>query len=209
MSDRRNYVNFELIRCLRLVKFLYDIGIYDKAVGKISEIGEDDYYELALLGLEHVAPVFDLEELGDDVCCGGHALYSFSDPAIPEYYRLCRLYEYKHGIAPEENPYVKDADNHLSGCVQYVSSDFGLYYNDDVHIRDIRIEVCPERPVDERELIELVYATLEYYRCGVETLRAELLSGPVVWLPALPERIKQPKDVRTRKKAEKPLKKAG
>lgn len=208
MNDR-SYLYYELMHSLRFVKFLHDIGIYEESMKGIREISEDDYYELALRGLSSVAPVFEIEELDEDVCCGGHVVYHFSDPAIPEYYRLCRLYEHKYGIAPKENPYVKAADNYF--VRQYDSccySDFGAYYHDEVHVREICIEICPERPVEEWELIELVYDMLEYYRREAETLRAELLRGPVVWLPALPEHKRQTKAKKPRKKADKPLKKA-
>jgi hypothetical protein len=213
MNDHRGYMHYWLIRCLHLLKFLFDIGKYDDCVSGIREICEDDYLELALRGLEHVAPVFHVEELGEDVCCGGHTMYYFSDPAIPEYYRLCRLYEHKHGVAPEENPYVKNADDALISYYYGISSDFGISYNDDIHVREICIETCPERPVDEWEIIELIHNTLEYYRSEVETLRAELLKGPVVWLPALPEHIGQAKAAsrakKQRKKVDKTIKKAG
>jgi len=208
MNEQRKYSYFGIIRCLRFVKFLYDIGIYDEAVGDIQEIGEDDYYELAIRGLENVAPIFGVEELGEDVCCGGHVIYHFSDPDIPEYYRLCRLYEHKHGIGPSDNPYVKKADDFYNDLCAHSYSDFYAGYNDDVHIRNICIETCPERPFDEKEVIELINYLLEYYRSEVETLRAELLTGPIVWLPALPEHKEAPKTKKTRKKADKPLKKA-
>jgi len=188
---------YELTRCLRFLKFLYDTGIYEKAVGNIREISEDDYFELALRGLDNAAPVFEVEELGDDVCCGGHTVYHFSSPDIPEYYRLCRLYEYKHGILPFENPYVIRADKTFTELCGNMCSDFGAGFNDDIHVREILIEICPEYPVYEEELIELVHGMMEYYKTGLTRLRAELQKGPVVWLPELPphRRVRKKKPV--------------
>ena len=201
----REYVYCELMRCLRLLKCLHSIGIYEKAVGNIKEISEDDYNDLAFRGMEHVAPIFEMEELSEDICCGGHTVYQFSDPAVPEFYRLCRLYEHRHGIEPGKNPYVVEADDLYSELYRSAPSYFGAGYNDEVHIRELWIETCPERPLDERDIIELVHEMLEFYRSKVETLRSELLRGPVVYLPALPEHKKQTK--KPRKKAAKPLKK--
>ena len=206
--NERQYSYYELMSCLRLLKFLNDIGIYEKAVGNIQTIYEEDYYELALRGLDNVAPEFGIEELGDEVCCGGHTVYHFSDPAIPEYYRLCRLHEHKHHITPRENPYMIKADKAFDDCCRYTCSDFGAGFDDDVHVREILIETCPEYPFDEREIIEVVHSMLEYYRSELERLRSELLRGPAVWLPALPAHKKQIKTRQPRKKAEKPLKKA-
>jgi hypothetical protein len=161
-----------------MLKFFHDIGIYEKAAGDIESITEDDYYEIFLRGIACVAPVYEQEELGEDVCCGGHIMYHFSDPAIPEYYRLCRLYEYKHSVTPEENPYVQKADAFYSSCCDHTDGDFGAGYNDDVHIREIQIEICPERAVNEYELLLLVYDVLEYYRREAVTLKNELMRGP-------------------------------
>lgn len=181
-----------LMYCLRLVKMFHDIGIYEKAAGDIQEISEDDYYELALRGLEYVAPVHSVEELGEDVCCGGHVMYHFSDPALLEYYRLCRLYEYKHAITPDENPYVKKADDYYIRCINHTDGDFGTNFDNQEHPREIWIETCPERYTCEYALIELVYGVLEFYRNEVKSLQAELMKGPMVWLPALPASQQKP-----------------
>jgi len=177
---------YTLMQCLRLVLFFYDIGIYEEAVGDIKEITEDDYFELALRGISSVAPLYDMEELGEDHCCGGHVVHHFSDPAIPEYYRLCRLYEYKHSITPEENPYVVEADKHYILCLNNTNGEFATNFDDEKHPKEIWVETCPERYAYEHEIIELVHEVLAFFRAKVEDLRAELLRGPVIWLPALP-----------------------
>jgi hypothetical protein len=200
---------FFLMQCLRLLKKFHEIGIYEKAAGNIREIAEDNYYELALRGLEHVAPIYGIEELGEDVCCGGHVVHSFSDPAMPEYYRLCRLYEYKHSIAPNENPFVSKADEYFIECLNQTTGDFGSDFDDPEHPKALWIETCPERRACEFGLIDLVHGLMGFYRSEVESLRLELLRGPFVYLPALPEHKKPAKAKKPRKKAGVPLKKAG
>jgi hypothetical protein len=177
---------YELVYALRMVKFFYDIGVYEQAVGNIRSIGEGDYLELFLRGVEHVATIFDIEELGAEVCCGGHTLYHFSDPALLEYYRLCSLYEHKYSLTPEENPYHKKADDYFTRSCNNVSSHFWAGYDDDRHPREIRFETCPDYPFYENEFLVLVYDIMEYYRREVVTLQNELSRGPAVLLPALP-----------------------
>jgi len=183
---------YELMRSLHLLKLFHDIGIYDKAVAGIRDISGDDYYELVLLGLEHVAPYFEREELGEEHCCGGHVVYHFSDLAMLEYYRLCRLYEFMHGIPPEKNPYVIDANNYYSRCYFSTYGDFATNYDDEEHPRGIWVETCPEQYISEHDVIELIHEVLEYYRKGLDRLSAELSEGPPVWLPALPPHVGPP-----------------
>ncbi len=177
---------YELVFGLQILKLFHDIGIYEKAAGNIRKIGEEDYMELFLIGIEHVAQIYDIEELGEEVCCGGHTVYHFSDPALLEYYRLCRLYEYRESVTPQENPYVIAADRYFVSRLNSTEGNFGAYYNDNVHIREICLEVCPEHPIDEYEFLVLVYDTMEYYRREVVALQSELARGPMVMLPALP-----------------------
>jgi len=174
------------MQCLRLLKLLHGIGIYGRAVGGITEITGDDYYELALLGLEHVAPIYSAEDLGDEWCCGGHTVHRFSSPAMTEYYRLCRLYEHRHGTTPGENPHVARADDHYARCLHNARGSFGSSYEDEKHPRGIWIETCPEHYACELELIALVHSLMGFYSAGAEALRMELLRGPAVYLPALP-----------------------
>jgi hypothetical protein len=185
-----------LMYSLRMVKMFHDIGIYDKAAGNIKEIDEDDYYELVLNGLANVAQYYEAEELGEEHCCGGHVVHHFSGPVIPEYYRLCRLYEFKHSIAPEENPYVQRADDYYCWCLNNTHGDFASNFDNEGHPREIWAETCPEHNTCEYELIELVHDVLEFYRAEVQTLRAELRSGPTVWLPALPPHVEEPKQAK-------------
>jgi len=199
---------YNLIYCLQLLKMFHDIGIYEGAAGDIKEITGDDYYELILRGFESVAPAYEMEELGEEVCCGGHIRYHFSDPSLVEYYRLCRLYEFRQSISPEDNPYVIKADNYYVSCLENTSGAFGSDYDDERHPKEIWIETCPEREAYEHEIIELVHNVMEFYRSEVETLRAELLRRPVVWLPALPPHIGSKRRRKPSTKKGKALKKA-
>ena len=201
---------YDLIHCLRLVKLFHDMGIYEDAVGDIKEIAEGDYYELIMRGFSAVAPAYEAEEPGDEHGCGGHTIHHFSDPALVEYYRLCRLYELKHALPPERNPYMALAENHYITCLNSTNGDFGSNYDDEKHPTEIWIETCPEWYVYEDELIELVHDVLEFYRNEVETLRTDLLTSPIMWLPALPPHSKAPRiGVKAAGRARKRRKKPG
>ncbi len=177
---------YGLILGLRMLKFFHDIGIYEQTVGGMRSIECDDYALLFRDGAEYVAPIYDEEYLGEDVCCGGHIVYRFSDPAMPEYYRLCRLYEYSHSIIPEKNPYVKKADDWFSSCIRNTAGHFWAGYDDEKHPRMIMFEICPEHPFCEYEFLVLVYDMMEFYRREVITLKNELARCPPALLPALP-----------------------
>jgi len=181
-----------VIYSLRLLKLFHEIGIYEYAADDIEEIGEDDCYDIAMRGLENVAPLYDIEELGEDCCCGGHVLHCFSDPAMPEYYRLCRLYEHRHSITPEENPYVAKADDRYGILLCHVGGSFASDYDDERHPRWIWIETCPEHYTSEYDMITLVHGMMEFYRTESAALQAELQKGPPVWLPALPPHTDEP-----------------
>lgn len=182
----RQIDSYYMIQSLRIVKFFYDIGQFDEALKFVTWIHDEDYGELFLNGIGSLAPMFEVEELGEEVCCGGHTLYHFSDPAMTEYYRLSRLYEYKHSIAHENNPYFIKADEHFIECCRYTNGNFGACYDNDDHPREIQIETCPERPLDELELLICIHDVMEFYRNEVIELHKELMRGPMVWLPALP-----------------------
>jgi len=177
---------YDLLYSLRLLKYLYDIGAYERVAGNIDRITGDDYFELVMLGLENVAEEYYAEEAGEDVCCGGHVIHHFSDPALIEYYRLCRLYESKHSIGPEKNPYVIDADRFYEWCLDNMHGAIATHYDDERRPREILIETCPENSFFEHELLILVHSLMDFYRVKADDIRAELLKGPTFWLPELP-----------------------
>jgi hypothetical protein len=195
---------------LRLLKLFHEIGIYKEAVGGIKEITDDDYYELALNGIACVSSYYEAEQLGEDVCCGGHVVHHFSDPAMVEYYRLCRLYEIKHSVTKATNPYVTKADRYYISCLEYARGNFGTDYNNEDDPKEIWIETCPESCLCEYEVVEFIHDMMEYYRNEVETLRTDLLTSPIVWLPALPPHVKAPRiGVKAAGRARKRRKKSG
>ena len=66
----RIFESYNLILSLRIVKFFYDAGVFEKVMQGTTWIGENDYIELFLNGMSALAPVFKQEELGEEVCCG-------------------------------------------------------------------------------------------------------------------------------------------
>lgn len=184
---------YVLLELLSLLKFLYSIGQYEDICRYISEISEDDYFELTLLGLEAVAPFFDRAEIGncEDFEDGEdighfHDLYFLSSPEMKEYYRLCRIYEYKHGIEPEDNEFVKSADNHYSWCMSRTEGQFYPFFDDDIHTTALKIEICPDYYSPQPDLIYAVHETLEFYKDNLNKLRRELLQGELTFLLMLP-----------------------
>ena len=183
---RKFYESYYIIQALRIVKFFHDIGKFEDAMKHYTWIESDDLPELFMNGMQYLAPFHESKDLGEDVCCGGHYQYRFSDPALIEYFRLCRLYELRHSITPKDNPYVKKADDDFVECCKNVGGDFGAYYDNDDHPREVQFETCPERPVDEFEFMVCIHNVLEFYRKEVKTLQKEMMRGPMVFLPALP-----------------------
>jgi len=173
-------MSYYLINCLRLLKQLYDFGVYQDVAGEIHEIGEDDLPEIFLNGLDCLAPEFEEEPLGEDVCCGSHTLYHFSSRELREYYYLCWVYERLNNLTPETNPYVNDADNFIEKSYRRMDSYFGHGFDNDIYVKEFLIEVCPEHPFDECDIFQMVHDVMEYYRVHVESIRAAVMKGPVV-----------------------------
>lgn len=201
-KDRHGF--YELMEALHLLKFFHEIGIYEKVAAGVREIEDEDYYEFLQSGWEQIAPDFDmhyiyLTENGDwvtedeieqmnenDYSDYPNTVYHFSSPQMREYYRLCRLYEHRHSIGPEANPFVKKAARHIDDCVNQVHGCFGVSFDDDRYARELLIEFTPEDSYVTPDLILAIHETLEYYREHVNALRLEMLKWPPVFLPALP-----------------------
>ena len=189
-----------ILEMLQLLKFFHGIGLYDSFC-HITALTEDDYYELVQLGLENIAPIYIESQIssgddgdvvieeGDDCDDYGwhcHTLHMFSSPEMQEYYRLCRIYEYKHGLSPKENRFVTAAERHYCNCLNCVSGNFGGSFDDDRHTTKLYIEVCPESDWAAIDLIYCIHETLEFYSENLSGLRLELLKGEPVFLMQLP-----------------------
>jgi hypothetical protein len=189
---------------LSLMKFFHDIGRYEDAFGEINEITEGDYGELIRLGMEHIAPIFDEDEIidGEDgkPVFGSqlddaarealeddhwHELQTFSSPDMLEYYRLCRLYEYKYGIEPRDNKYVIAADIHYCYRLRCVSGSFVAAFDSDRHTTKLWFEFCPEDSYYNIDLIRCIHETLQFYSEHLNEIRRDLMDGPLVYLPML------------------------
>lgn len=193
---------YTLMDLLKLVIFFHDIGIYHKVCAGMKEITEDHYYELMELGLEHIAPIFERDQIaegedGNTVYASEvdyeemdeshwHELRLFSSPDMLEYYRLCRLYELQRGIKPENNPYVKSASSNYSMCLNYISGNYFAAFDSEIHTSRLWIEYCPEDYGPQIDLIYCIYDVLSFYSENLNDLRRELLKGPFVFLPGLP-----------------------
>ena len=191
---------------LRALKLFHDIGIYAAVTNGMHEVAEGDFYELTELGIEHVAPVFQSEEVPmderenqmsdeefaqaveQDQYYDGHYhyIYRFSSLEMKEYYRLCRLYEHRERLEPKDDPFVLEADRHYTGWAQSVSGYLWMGYNNDIHPTELVAESCPENGYDQIDLILAIHETLEFYKNNLDHLRREISQDPFIFLPALP-----------------------
>jgi hypothetical protein len=192
----------DFIYTLQMLCMFRDVGIYNAATSEIDEITEDDYFELAERGIECSAPIF----IRDDVPMGGdeyeikdtdlneeidhyHTLYRVSSPEMKEYYRLCRLIEYRGGIQPEDNPYVKEADKHYCDCLKMIYTNLWAGFDSNRHTTELVFELCPDYETDVITLIMVIIDTLKYYPAHLGELERDLRMGKPVFLPELPEHI--------------------
>jgi hypothetical protein len=188
-----------------------DWGIYDAVTRGMTELGEDDIFELYELGLDNAAPFTSRDDIpmgGDDSvvtaeeiaqviengekyeCDHYHTVYSFSSPEMREYYRLCRLYERREGIEPKDNPYVMSADAHYVSVLRMINGQFAAGFDSEIHTTSLYVETCPEWQYDTMEIIWTVRKTLDYYTEHLVELQREMARTPFVFLPVLPERTK-------------------
>jgi hypothetical protein len=189
-----------ILYLLEMLRYFHAIGIYDAVVRDTEEITANDHFEFADLGLELAAPDFRFEEvpLDDDheplaenetemECCGHwHLLYRFGSPEMREYYRLCRLYEHRESIEPEENPFVQKANDYYCLCADAVDGYIWVGFDDDRYTSALLVEICPDEYYTSLELIKAVHDMIEYYKEHLCDIRLELTNGPPVFLPALP-----------------------
>jgi len=187
-----------LVDTIDLLKLFYDIGIYDDVTRQIIDVNGDDFYELQLIGLDCVAPInyyYSVEEFrreypnssfADTDAYDDNNIQLFSSPEMLEYYRLCRLYEYREGIEPENNPYVIAADKFFKDIFRYTRTYFGADFDDNRYTRMLFIETCPECEYDMVEIIELIHDMLTYYTEQLPNLATDIRLGRFTFLPELP-----------------------
>ncbi|MDR3278145.1 MAG: hypothetical protein LBT12_05170 [Oscillospiraceae bacterium] len=190
----------EYITILEILKKFHELGIYGKVTRGMTELSEGDVCELVELGMDNAAPIAQRSEVpmgGDDEpvtgeededaeCDHYHQVFHFSSPAMKEYYRLCRLYEYREKIEPEDNPFVKEADDHYCARLRATDGQFLAGFDSDYHTTELQIETCPEWYYNSVEIIIMIHDTLAFYTENLEQLARELRRGPLVFLPALP-----------------------
>jgi hypothetical protein len=190
----------EMMHLLEMLKIYHDIGIYEEVVRDAEEATEDDRYEFSELGIECVAPMFRFEEvpmggdeepLSEDEALSGycdhcHSIYRFASPEMKEYHRLCRLYELRESISPEQNPFVKDAHDFCRMCANRVEGWLWMGFDGDAHASELAAEICQDEFYDSLGLIMAVHETLEYHKVRLDDIRLEILKGPPVCFPALP-----------------------
>jgi hypothetical protein len=198
----------ECINLLKTLCFFRDVGIYNAATEGIQTLEGDDFYELLERGLDAAAPIarrdevpmgdFDTplpegpedEEIYED-CDHFHSVLHYSSPAMQEYFRLCRLYEYREGICPKDNPFVGFASDAYEKAIRMTSGQFGASFNDDTYTTELLIETCPEWCYDPMEIIQAVVETLKFFDENLPVLARELAKSPFLFLPELPAKTER------------------
>jgi len=195
-----------LMYVLRTLKLFHDMGLYAAVTAGMQTVRDDDIYELAELGVEHVAPIFQSEEVPmddsevpmtdaafaqaveEDQYYEGHyhTIYRFSSPEMKEYYRLCRLYEHREGLESKDNPFVREADKHYTKWARSVAGNLWIGFDSDIHTTELVIETCPEDGYDQIDLILAIHKTLQFYMDNLNRLKREIDRNPFIFLLALP-----------------------
>lgn len=193
-----------LINMLHILKACHQAGCYEQVVRTAETMDEGDYLELEMLALEHVAPIYDEDELfydfendtwisGDDLPRteetnidyeSPHRMHYFSSPEMLEYYRLCRVYEWREGIPPESNRYVHSAEAFLRrNFYRNNTVWYGLDEGD--HPGHFYTEATSDYGYDTAVLVEDLSDMLMYYKDKLPALKLELAKKPA-FLPMLP-----------------------
>ena len=187
-----------IVDMIDLLKLYYDIGIYDAITQHVVHVSEDDFFELQLIGLEYIAPIgyrCSVEEFkllyrntvfADTYAYDENDIQLASSPDMIEYYRLCRLYEHREGVEPEQNPYVVAAENYYKETLRATDSYFGAGFDDDHHTTMLYIETCPDCEYSVIEIIELIHDMLMYYTRQLPKLERDIRFGKFTFLPELP-----------------------
>ena len=196
-----------LVYTLHILRTFYEYGIYDDIVSCIEELDENDYCELEMSALEYIAPEYERDEIPMDFdeipmsaedmadediyadCSHWHTVYRFSGPEMREYYRLCRLYEYREGIAPQENPYVSGAEAHYISLLRHTSSGFAADFDSDSTTTKLIFETCQDSSYESMELVTTVGEMMKYYKEHLPEITRDIMCGPPVFLPAPKEMV--------------------
>jgi hypothetical protein len=202
-------MNEDCIQVLQTLCFFRDAGIYESVTEGMTVLDDNDIYELFELGFDAAAPITYREDIpmdGSDTpltadeiaaldvyqeCDHYHTVYHYSSPDMREYYRLCRLYEYREGIEPKDDPFVRFASDDYDSVIRQTYGQFCAFFDDDTYTTELMIEICPEWYYDPTEIIRAIIETLKYYDENLSVLERELAKTPFVFLPALPARAEQ------------------
>jgi hypothetical protein len=171
------------------------MGILDKAIAGLDELTDGDYYELAERGLENSAPIFWRDEVpmsGDDAPVEDvtegtevdhfHTVYHVSSPEMKKYYMLCRLLELRDSVDYTRNPYVCAADKHYSFILSGLYYGFWAGFDSEEYTTELLFEICPERCIEEVQLIWIVRDMLAYYSEHLGELEYDLRCGRYLML---------------------------
>jgi len=165
-----------MIECARqafdtvyVCKLLHHYGkLKDVAAGWIVE--EDVWWPLVHEAIENACEKVWIEELDPG------PKYYFSDPAMMEYYRLCREYSRKTGVRLKQNPFMLKAGEYVRWMLQ-----LGSYGYDWTLLTKINHEwasgivfYLDERFNAHLELLEALLEIFRFYETELEVLKQAL-----------------------------------
>ena len=138
---------------------------------------------------EDVLSGAEMDELDVNTDYHFHDVYSFSSPDMKEYYRLCRLYEHREGIEPEQNPYVRAADEYYTAALRMTEGQFIAGFDSEKR-RPAAFFACfaPLLIVAELQDGTSNQQARSALKSGLVRRR-----GPLVFLPELPPAKEEPR----------------
>jgi len=101
----------------------------------------------------------------------------YSDPAMMEYYRLCRDYCNRFGVSLKDNPYMKSASDYVGRMLNFHKSSFMYILQTKInheHASGIVVFYLEEYFSDYFELAEALLYIFDFYKTEAQKLRAEL-----------------------------------
>lgn len=175
------------LRALYIAKAFADAGKLSDLIDLCGdELREDSYYEFISCAWEIVSKYAYMNQK----CEYENDYYTtyiyFSDPAMVEFYRLCKEYGEKHHLTEDENLYYKESISFVSECLNIpsYSYNFGIITGT-AKKRSSGILVAYDDEFYSGEfLLEGLLDAFSYYKDKAAELKNVLSSEKVIPLPA-------------------------
>ena len=175
----------EVIPSLRCALLLHDYGRLDEVIAAGCTELQDDFLELWYEAIGHTmdciySDYLDAYELN---------IWYFSDSAMMDYYRLCRVYSRGHRMKLKDNPYMAMAEDAVESSMEFGTTygygwrlqtgvghkwASGIVFRSDCQFYGEYLLLCA------------LFEIQDWYQRACYRLRSVLLEERLLWLPALP-----------------------